>query len=413
LKKSEISDKKAKILQLEKEIRALVLKKEKCFESVNKINQRHVDFEETVGYYRKIKFKVHQKKRKLNSLKMKLNVLKEDSKRGISRICFGGKKLFSKQFRLEENRLEDHREWKKVWRMHRSSHAFFLGSKDESYGNQNCQYTKDNSIHIRVADKFDYIFGKTVSLNGIEFWYGQENIDRCKGTYVACLKSGITKKYYNGAISHLFFRNEHGWYIHTSVDVSNEEKSSKAGYGAIGVDFNVNFVSVCTIDRFGNPVEQSRINYHMYNKSTNQINASLEQLSNQVVKMAKAKELPIVIEALDFKNKKNILKNKDKKYARMLSTFPFRKYMGKMEATCKKKGVTLIQVNPAYTSVIGKAKYMDRYGMSSHTSAALVIARRGCGYDEKFIINRHTEKLKAKYINKSQKELWVRYSKIS
>jgi hypothetical protein len=34
------------------------------------------------------------------------------------------------------------------------------------------------------------------------------------------------------------------------------------------------------------------------------------------------------------------------------------------------------EVNPAYTSVIGRNKFSCRYGLSSHSAAALVIARR-------------------------------------
>jgi hypothetical protein len=40
-------------------------------------------------------------------------------------------------------------------------------------------------------------------------------------------------------------------------------------------------------------------------------------------------------------------------------------------------------VNPAYTSVIGRFKYMKKYGLSVHESAALVIGRRGLGYQER------------------------------
>ena len=38
------------------------------------------------------------------------------------------------------------------------------------------------------------------------------------------------------------------------------------------------------------------------------------------------------------------------------------------------------QVNPAFSSVIGRVKFMERYGLSPHQAAALVLARRllGC-----------------------------------
>jgi len=43
----------------------------------------------------------------------------------------------------------------------------------------------------------------------------------------------------------------------------------------------------------------------------------------------------------------------------------------------------VIEINPAYTSVIGKAKFMARYGLSPHAVAAVAIARRGLGFGER------------------------------
>ena len=41
------------------------------------------------------------------------------------------------------------------------------------------------------------------------------------------------------------------------------------------------------------------------------------------------------------------------------------------------------QVNPAFSSVIGRVKYMERYGLSVHQAAALVLARRLLGCSER------------------------------
>ena len=47
-----------------------------------------------------------------------------------------------------------------------------------------------------------------------------------------------------------------------------------------------------------------------------------------------------------------------------------------------RRGFLVVQVNPAYSSIIGKYKYADAYGMSVHEAAAFVLARRGQGRDE-------------------------------
>ena len=47
------------------------------------------------------------------------------------------------------------------------------------------------------------------------------------------------------------------------------------------------------------------------------------------------------------------------------------------------EGVEVHQVNPAFSSVIGRVKFMERYGLSVHQAAALVLARRLLGCSER------------------------------
>ena len=48
-----------------------------------------------------------------------------------------------------------------------------------------------------------------------------------------------------------------------------------------------------------------------------------------------------------------------------------------------KFGFKIKKVNPAYTSVIGRFKYANMYGLSVHEAASFVIGRRGLGFEEK------------------------------
>jgi len=51
---------------------------------------------------------------------------------------------------------------------------------------------------------------------------------------------------------------------------------------------------------------------------------------------------------------------------------------------CLREDVAVIFVNPAYTSVIGRLKYAEMFGLNEHQAAAYIIGRRGLGFDEKF-----------------------------
>ena len=102
-----------------------------------------------------------------------------------------------------------------------------------------------------------------------------------------------------------------------------------------------------------------------------------------VVEHARAVGKPIVIEKLDFRGKKAVLEGESRKYSRMLSSFSYGKIKAYFISRGHRQGVEVHQVNPAYSSVIGRVKFMERYGLSVHQAAALVLARRLLGCSER------------------------------
>ncbi len=67
----------------------------------------------------------------------------------------------------------------------------------------------------------------------------------------------------------------------------------------------------------------------------------------------------------------------------MLSSFSYGKIKAYFLSRGYREGVEVHQVNPAYSSVIGRVKLMERYGLSVHQAAALVLARRLLGCSER------------------------------
>ena len=67
----------------------------------------------------------------------------------------------------------------------------------------------------------------------------------------------------------------------------------------------------------------------------------------------------------------------------MLSSFSYGKIKAYLLSRGHREGVEIHQVNPAFSSVIGQVKFMERYGLSVHQAAALVLARRLLGCSER------------------------------
>ena len=81
--------------------------------------------------------------------------------------------------------------------------------------------------------------------------------------------------------------------------------------------------------------------------------------------------------------KRQHLEGESRKYSRMLSSFSYGKIKTCFLSRGYRQGVEVQQVNPAFSSVIGRVKFMERYGLSVHQAAALVLARRLLGCSER------------------------------
>jgi IS605 OrfB family transposase len=335
--------------------------------------------------------KLHQKKRRLHILQTKLEAMQADHKTGKVRLCFGSKKLFRAQFDLQANGYADHGAWKADWVDARSDQFFVLGSQDETAGNQSCQaqLQEDGSLalELRMPNACEPEHGKRVLVPGVKFAYGHDKIIAALASsqrVASTTKAGKPSvKRIGSALSYRFVRDTKGWRVFVSCEVQPIEQFTDAKLGAIGVDINADHLAVSEIDRFGNLVQSLRIDLHTYGKTTDQVNALIGDAAVRIAQMALSNSKPIVIEKLDFSKKKAELEATHKPLARMLSSFACNKVISNIKAAAFRCGVEVMEVNPAYTSVIGAVNHAQVKGISVHMGAALAIARRGLGLSEK------------------------------
>ena len=87
-------------------------------------------------------------------------------------------------------------------------------------------------------------------------------------------------------------------------------KSIKAA-GAIGVDINADCLAMSETDRYGNLVGTEVIPLVTYGKNSDQAKALIGDAVKRVVDLAASSSKPVVIEKLDFANKKAALEKED------------------------------------------------------------------------------------------------------
>ena len=326
-------------------------------------------------------------------LRHRLRVLEVERQAGLVRLCFGSRRLWRKQYDLEAGGYANHEAWLADWRDARTGEFFVMGSRDETAGCQLCvaAVSDDGSLtlRLRIPDGLAGEHGKHVSIEDVRFAYGHEQV-------LAALESNAEYAAYRRergekaarvtdlgqAISYRFKRDGKGWRVFVTTETVDVPVVTEQKRGAIGVDLNADHLAVAETDACGNYLHAFRVPLVTYGKSRHQAEALIGDAVARVVEYARRLGKPIVLEQLDFREKKVVLEGQSRKYSRMLSSFSYGKIQAYFLSRAHRQGVGIRQVNPAYSSVIGRVKFMERYGLSVHQAAALVLARRLLGCSE-------------------------------
>ncbi|HEV3027976.1 MAG TPA: transposase [Planctomycetota bacterium] len=275
------------------------------------------------------------------------------------RLLFGGKKLWQAQHHLKEDGFATHEEWRNAWREARSGEFFLIGSKDESLGNQSCHVDLDQeTLTVRLPDAQ----GGLRVIPGVRFPYGREVLEHA-------LEKGI-------AISYRFVRKKKGWYVFASTRAVRGERRTHRARGVLGVDLGPGEMAVVETDRIGNPVARKTYPLAFYHKTSFQARARTQEVAVQIGDWAKRCGKPLALENLEFEEKKALLRERGKGYARMLSSFAYTTMARALHSRCAREGVEVIRLNPAHTSTLGVIKFAAMYGLSGDEAAALALARR-------------------------------------
>lgn len=340
---------------------------------------------------------VHTRKRKRIRLEQKLHDLEADKACGIVRCCFGSRKLFRAQFHLEASGYSSFEAWKVAWQASRDLEFFLLGSKDETTGNQTCQATEEEgkiTLRLRLPDALRAEFGDFLVIPNLVFAYGRSailaSLRDCEERRQLKGQKLDSYKDYGSALCYRFKRDEKGWRVFVSTSMKEPTWVTRSQPGVVGLDINVDHLALLETDRFGNPLQQHTIPLNLYGKNQHQALALIGDACARAVDLARQSGKDLVIEKLDFSAKRaSLAELYNAKQARMLSSFAYGKIMSALKSRAWREGVRCHEVNPAFTSLIGRVNYAKRYGLTIHHAAALCIGRRFCGFSEQ--PSRHLE----------------------
>ena len=325
---------------------------------------------------------LHQHRRRLATLKHRL-AQAETAARNPS-LCFGTKKLFKVQHRLEENRFGSHADWREEWRAARAGHVLAIGDAIQSSGNAfaKLRETEDGgfALELRLPPGLSHLADRTIRLAGSD--QHVLTIDELSFAHGAdVIRRALTDK---RPLTWRFVKDETSWTAYVTVEDRREVAIEDLDRGCLGVDVNVDHLAVTHVAPDGNPLRTWSIPCVTYGANANRATNVVRHAVLQAVRLAKSLGVPIACERLDFTAKKAALEDeRSARRARQLSSFAYSSILNGLRSCAIRHGVAVRAVNPAYTSLIGRLKFARRYGLSVHASAALAIGRRAMTLSER------------------------------
>ena len=321
---------------------------------------------------------------RLNKLKEKESVLlKHQETDTIPSVIFGGKKQFYERVKGKIT----NKEWKEL----RSNTLYSRGDQSKK-GNLNTRIVFDDQnqqFYLEVANPLLVEKGKNSPRLRFKLRipdkYFAEIVDVVMPTTVGENTKGKPIEEYK-VYSIEIKRKKERYYVHITYDM--EEVGSELTWSdkitsdyIAGIDVNIDRVAVSVVSKQGNLLESKTFYCHEmeYVKSNRRSNIAGELAKGIINYLLSWNVGAIVVEDLTFKQDHDT----NHRLNRLVHSFAKNKLQKALISRGLRFGFHIKKVNPAYTSVIGRWKYAETYGVSVHEAAALVIGRRGLDVEEK------------------------------
>jgi len=290
-------------------------------------------------------------------------------------VLFGGKKLFEKL-------CKNHLTWKgreglkKQWKEHRQGILISISSKADE-GNRLARFENINGqLYLRITTgnrKFIYAKVLRESSNSRDKWI----------TFMAMLlESWQTQSYFDYTVELKLRDGE--VYGSVSFEIPTPKVKYTKEKGVIAIDTNASpiHLAIAEVSKTGELLSYQTISlHHLLGLSQNSKEHQEWILAHQLIDLAIQKNKTIAVE-----NLKKLRKGKrgDRKATlrKRLHHWNAKKFLQKLKRVAMIKGVEIVEVNPAYTSVIGMLKYAPQLSIDKDIAGAYVIGRRALGFKE-------------------------------
>ena len=290
-------------------------------------------------------------------------------------VVFGGRRLFEK---LCKNHFigKAKERLKKQWREQRQGTLISIGSKADK-GNRLLRFEdKEGQLRLRITiGNREFIYAKVLR-------EPSNSKDKWITFMIMLLESWQTQSYFPYTVE-LKLRNGEV-YGSVSFEIPMPEVKYTKENGVIAIDTNASpiHLAIAEVSKTGELLSYQTISLHnLLGLSQNSKDHQEWILAHQIVDLAIQKNKAIAIENLK-KLKKGRRGDGKAKLRKILHQWNAKKLLQKLKRVAMIKGVEVIEVNPAYTSIIGMLKYAPQLSVDKDIAGAYVIGRRALGFKE-------------------------------
>jgi IS605 OrfB family transposase len=290
-------------------------------------------------------------------------------------VVFGGKRLFEK---LCKNHLTGkvREKLKKQWRELRQGTLISIGSKADK-GNRLTRFEDLNGqLCLRITTRNrEFIYAKVLR-------EPSNSKDKWLTFMTMLLESWQTKNYFAYTVELKLRDGE--IYGSVSFEIPTPEVRYTKENGVIAIDTNASpiHLAIAEVSKTGELLSYQTISlHHLIGLSQNSKDYQEWILAHQLLDLAIQKGKAIAIENLK-KLKKGMRGDGKATLRKILHNWNAKKFLQKLKRVAMLKGVEVVEVHPAYTSVIGMLKYALQLNIDRDVASAYVIGRRALGFKE-------------------------------
>ncbi|WND37732.1 transposase [Streptomyces sp. BB1-1-1] len=320
------------------------------------------------------------KTRRLHVLEDRLAREQADRQAGVVHVVRGGKRLARNRHHLDTAQLTE-AAWRERWETAR----WFLQADGESgkrFGNETIRVSPDGKISIKLpaplAGLANAAHGRYVLTGRVAFAHrGQDWADRVAA---------------NRAVAYrIHYDTERGrWYLTASWQIPPTPTIPLAAAladGVIGVDTNADHLAAWRLDTHGNPMGAPRRFFYDLSGTAQHRDAQVRHALTRLLHWARSCGVKaIAVEDLDFATEKTREKHgRKRRFRQLISGMPTGRLRARLTSMADATGITIIAVDPAYTSRWGAQHWQKP--MATHTrtttrhdAASIAIGRRAQGY---------------------------------